>query len=111
MKSFWKSLVEWLRALRCGEQVAPAAAADITTRVKTGEQSGRMADPLGMRVYHEYFIGDDRGDGHHEWTARVYTCDGLHAEKSGLANGRETARRQADNWGLAVKAKLLESAL
>jgi len=75
--------------------------------VKTGEQTGLMAEPQGRRVYHEYFVGEDRGDGHHCWTTRVYTAAGLHTEKEGLALGDDVARKQADAWGLAKKAEIL----
>lgn len=74
---------------------------------KTGEQSGAMADPQGKRVYHEYFVGEDRGDGHYPWATRVYTGGVLHSEKQGLATTAAVARQQADNWGLAVKAQIL----
>lgn len=74
---------------------------------KTGEQSGAMSDPQGKRVYHEYFVGEDRGDGHFPWAARVYTGGVLHSEKQGLATTHTVARQQADNWGLAVKAQIL----
>ena len=75
--------------------------------VKSGEQAGARADPQGKRVYHEYFVGEDRGDGHYPWATRVYTGGVLHSEKQGLATTAAVARTQADNWGLAIKAQIL----
>jgi len=75
--------------------------------VKTGEQVALMSDPQGRRVYHEYFVGDDRGDGHFPWQARVYSGTQLVATKDGLASSRDVASDQAVTWALKTKQAVL----
>lgn len=83
-----------------GEMVAELAARRAT---KTGEQLGKMTDPHGKRLYHEYFVGDDRGDGHFPWSGRVYSNGEIAAEKTGLAASYEVARKQAIDWAIVTR--------
>lgn len=71
---------------------------------KTDERQGKLTDPQGLRIYHEYFIGEDRGDGHCPWSCRVYTHGELRAEKNGLAASDTVARAQALSWAENTKA-------
>lgn len=75
---------------------------------KTGEQLGKMTDPLGKRLYHEYFIGDDRGDGHFPWSCRIYCGADLAAEKTGLAASYLVARKQALDWAVKTRQAIGE---
>jgi hypothetical protein len=75
--------------------------------MKTGVQTGAMSDPLGKRVYHEYFVGEDRGDGHYPWLCRVYSGGIVKEVKEGLATTPEAARKQANDYGLAMKKQVL----
>lgn len=76
--------------------------------LKTGEQTGKMSDPQGRRVYHEYFVEEDRGDGHFPWLCRVYSNNVVVSQKAGLATSPQASRQQADEFGLATKKRILE---
>lgn len=67
----------------------------------------KMLDPNGKRVYHEHFVGEDRGDGHFPWTCRVYDAGGLRAEKSGLATSHDVSTAQATSWADKTKTTIL----
>jgi hypothetical protein len=76
---------------------------------KNGEQHAAMTDPLGKRVYHEYFVGDGRGDGHYPWSCRIYCGANLAAEKTGLAASYLVARKQALDWAVATRKAISEA--
>lgn len=85
--------------------------ADVAKRAAPSGPSpifAKLSDPLGKRIYHETFIGEDRGDGAFPWTCRVYDIGGLRAEKNGLAPSDAVARKQAADWAAKTRQTLLE---
>lgn len=72
---------------------------------KTGEQTAKLTDPHGKRIYHEVFVGEIREDEHYPWKARVYHRDGVF-EKDGAALTREAAAAQAQNFAKAKRDHL-----
>lgn len=68
---------------------------------------GKLLDPQGKRVHHEYFVGEDRGDGHFPWTCRVYDAAGLRVEKEGLATSHEVSAAQAMSFAERTKQSIL----
>lgn len=72
---------------------------------KTGEQTGKMVDPLGKRIYHEHFT-EVRPDGKWDWRARIYDRDGLRAEKTGIADDKDRANTAAIEAANAVKTMI-----
>lgn len=104
-------ILNWIMALFGKPAVQALAQAAIQVAAekvaKTGVQTGALSDPMGKRVYHEYFVGEDRGDGHYTWLCRVYSGGTLKEVKEGLAASESVARKQADAYGLAIKQRIL----
>lgn len=93
MKSFWKAFVEWLRALRRGEQLPPP---------------GKATGPAGARVYHEIILADEPdSEGRWAWSARVYgaSAQGIMEANSSHAS-RDLAQAAALKWCDGAKQRM-----
>ncbi len=61
----------------------------------------------GTRVYHEYFVGEQRDIDHlFPWLCRVYAQNGAVNEKTGLADTREAASNAALSFAAITKRAL-----
>lgn len=89
------------------QQVAPQRQDLDLATLGAPAASAKLLDPQGKRVYHEHFVGEDRGDGHFPWTCRVYDASGLRVEKDGVATSPEVSTAQAVSFAERMKQSIL----
>lgn len=83
-----------------GTEPAPAAPAPV-------EMAPDPRGAPGTRVYHEYFVGEQRAsDNRFPWLCRVYAQNGAVTEQRGDADTREAARNAALSFAALTKRAL-----